>query len=106
VPLRAALTLGQLLLLLAHVLHMRHTSAMSKMLQVRNITERLHRELRRRAKARGQSLTDYVEEILEREIARPPAEEVFDRIESRRPVDLDIRVAEIIRQERSEREAS
>jgi antitoxin FitA len=80
--------------------------AMSKLLQVRNIPERLHRELRRRAKARGQSLTDYVEEILEREIARPPAEEVFDRIESRRPVDLDIRVAEIIRQERSEREAS
>ena len=81
-------------------------SAMGKMLQVRNIPERLHKELRRRAKARGQTLTDYVQEVLEREVARPPAEEVFDRIESRRPVDLNIRVAEIIRQERADREAS
>jgi len=79
---------------------------MSKMLQVRNIPERLHRELRKRAKRRGQTLTDYVQEILEREAARPPAEEVFDRIESRTPVDLDIRVADIIRDERTEREVS
>lgn len=81
-------------------------SWMSKMLQVRNIPQRLHRELHRRAKARGQTLTDYVQEVLKREVARPPADEVFDRIESRRPVDLDIRVAEIIRQERAEREVS
>lgn len=80
--------------------------AMGRMLQVRNIPERLHKELRRRARARGQTLTDYVQEILEREVARPPAEEVFDRIESRRPVDLDIRVAELVRQERTRREAS
>ncbi len=79
---------------------------MSKMLQVRNIPERLHRELRKRAKRRGQTLTDYVQEILEREVARPPAEEVFDRIESRAPVDLDIRVADIIRDERTERQVS
>jgi plasmid stability protein len=79
---------------------------MGRMLQVRNIPERLHRELRRRAKARGQTLTDYVQEVLEREVARPPAEEVFDRIESRRSVDLDIQVAELIRQERGEREGS
>lgn len=29
------------------------------------------------------SLTAYLEEILEREVARPPADEVFDRIEAR-----------------------
>lgn len=64
---------------------------MSKMLQVRNIPDRLHRELRKRAKARGQTLTDYVQDVLEREVARPPAEEVLDRVEARRPIDLDIR---------------
>ena len=79
---------------------------MGKMLQVRNVPERLHRELRRRAKARGQTLTHYVQEVLEREVARPPAEEVFDRIEARPSVDLDIRAAEIIRRERAGREAS
>lgn len=85
---------------------MRHTPFMSKMLQVRNILERLHRELRKRAKLRGQTLTDYVQEILEREVARPPADEIFDRIESRAPVDLDIRVADIIREERAQRDVS
>ena len=61
---------------------------MAKMIQVRNVPDRLHRELRRRARLRGQSLTEYIEEILEREVARPPAEEVFARIRSRAPVDL------------------
>ena len=79
---------------------------MSKMLQVRNIPERLHRKLRKRAKARGQTLTDYVQEVLEREVSRPPANEVFDRIESKPPVDLDIRAADLIRDERTEREVS
>ncbi len=78
---------------------------MTKMLQVRNIPERLHRELSKRAKARGQTLTDYVQEVLEREVTRPPAEEVFDRIEARRSIDLDIRVADLIREERTKRPA-
>jgi antitoxin FitA len=85
---------------------MRHTGVVGKMLQVRNIPERLHRELHKRAKNRGQTLTDYVREILEREVSRPPADEVFDRIENRSPVNLDIRVAELVKRERAEREAS
>ena len=47
------------------------------MIQVRNVPDRLHSELMRRAKARGQTLTDYIEELLEREVSRPPAWEVF-----------------------------
>ena len=47
---------------------------MSRMIQVRNVSDKLHRELMRRARARGRTLTDYVEEILEREVARPPAD--------------------------------
>jgi len=71
------------------------------MIQVRNVPDRLHRELVRRAKARGQTLTEYIEEILEREVARPPAEEVFDRIEAREPVELGADIAEVIREERA-----
>lgn len=59
---------------------------MAKMIQVRNVPDRLHRELKRRARARGQSLTDYIEDILEREVARPPREEIFERIHGREPV--------------------
>jgi plasmid stability protein len=79
---------------------------MSKMIQVRNVPDRLHRELTRRARARGQALTDYIQELLEREVARPPASEVFDRIESRAHVNLGRAAAELIRDERTSREAS
>ena len=73
------------------------------MIQVRNVSERLHRELRRRARARGLTLTGYLEEVLEREVARPPREEVFQRIRRAEPVDLGARAAEIVRRERETR---
>ena len=73
---------------------------MSKMLQVRDVPDTLHRELVRRAKARGQSLTDYVQRVLEREVTRPPAEEVFARVRARRPVRLGRSAADLIRDER------
>lgn len=79
---------------------------MSKMIQVRNVPDRLHRELTRRAKARGQALTDYIQQLLEREIARPPAAEVFERIEARKSVTLGRSASELIREERASREAS
>ena len=78
---------------------------MAKMIQVRNVPDRLHRELKRRAKLRGQSLTEYVEEILEREVSLPPQEEVFERIRQSEPVDLvPGQIAEWIREGRAERE--
>lgn len=79
---------------------------MSKMIQVRNVPDRLHRELMRRARARGQNLTDYIQEILEREVARPPAPEVFERIAARASVSLGRPAADLIKQERAAREAS
>jgi hypothetical protein len=79
---------------------------MSKMIQVRNVPDRLHQELTKRAKARGLTLTDYIEELLEREVARPPAVEVFDRIETRTPVDLGRPAADLIGEERARRRAS
>lgn len=79
---------------------------MSKMIQVRNVPDKLHRELARRARARGQTLTDYIQELLEREIARPPAAEVFHRIEARPTVRLGRPAAELIREERAARGAS
>jgi len=74
------------------------------MIQVRNVPERLHRELVRRAKARRMTLTAYIEEILRREVSRPTMEEIFRRIESREPVKLDQPVAELIRAQREERD--
>ena len=77
---------------------------MSKMIQVRNVPDRLHKELVKRAKARGQTLSAYCEEVLEREIERPPAHEVFERLRKLPPINLGRPVADLIREEREERE--
>jgi plasmid stability protein len=79
---------------------------MAKMIQVRNVPDRLHRELVRRARDRGESLTEYVEGILQREVARPAPNKVFERIGRRAPVDLGKPAAELIKEERISREAS
>lgn len=89
---------------IAHVQHMCHGVRMSKMIQVRNVPDKLHRELVRRAERRELTLTDYIQAILEREVARPPAEEVFERIASRAPVRLRAGAADLIRKERASRE--
>lgn len=76
------------------------------MIQVRNVPDALHRELKRRAAATGKTLTQLVEEILEREMARPPREEVFERVARRAPVELGAPAADLIREERGAGEAS
>ena len=78
---------------------------MSKMIQVRHVPAKLHRELSRRAKARGMTLTDYIQSILEREVARPEPREVFERVARRARVDLASSASELIREERAERGA-
>ena len=70
------------------------------MIQVRNVPDALHRELVRRARLRGQTLTDFIQGILEREVARPDREEVFERIRRATPVELPMPAAELIREER------
>lgn len=75
---------------------------MPKNLQVRDIPDPLHEELKHRAESAGRTLTDYVQGILERAVARPPAEELFARIRASEPVDLGCDASELIRQERRE----
>lgn len=62
-----------------------HGRAVPKMIQIRNVSDSLHAELVRRARLQGQTLTAYLEDVLEREAARPPVDEVLARIEARRP---------------------
>lgn len=76
---------------------------MSKMIQIRHVSDRLHRELARRARMSGQTLTDFIEELLRREVARPPREEVFERVARAEPVNLGRPAADLIREERTGR---
>jgi plasmid stability protein len=57
---------------------------MSKMIQVRNVPDKLHRTLKSRAAAAGLSLSDYIKRDLEASAARPTFEEVDARVRARR----------------------
>lgn len=49
---------------------------MSKMIQVRNVPEDVHRTLKGRAAAAGMSLSDYIKRDLEQAAGRPSLEEI------------------------------
>lgn len=56
--------------------------------QVRDLPEEVHRRLKARAAASGQSLSQHVRGILERAAARPTPDELAARIEARGRVRL------------------
>lgn len=55
----------------------------STLLQIRGIDPHTRDELAARAARRGQSLTAYLRDLLEREVATPDLAEVFARVEAR-----------------------
>lgn len=57
---------------------------MTKMLQVRDLPDDVHSELRRRATAAGMSLSDFVGQELGRVVRRPPLPELLERVARRR----------------------
>ncbi len=72
------------------------------MIQIRNVPEDIHRKLKVRAAERGQTLSDYLLQIVRTEAEQPTLDEVFARIKSRDPVHLELSPAEIIRELREE----
>ena len=77
-----------------------HAGDMSKMVQVRNVPDALHRKLKARAAHSGQTLSDYLLAELERLATRPTREEMLARIHSRKRVTLKTPAAVVIREER------
>lgn len=73
---------------------------MSKMVQIRNVPDALHRKLKARAASTGQTLSDYLLEEIERLAERPTREEMRARIHGRSRVRLKTPAAAIIRDER------
>jgi antitoxin FitA len=56
---------------------------MTKMIQIRNVPDDVHAEIKRRAARSGLSLSDYLLGEILRVVRKPPLREVLDRIESR-----------------------
>lgn len=76
---------------------------MSRMIQIRNVPETLHRTLKSRAALAGKSLSDYLLEELRRVAERPTREELARRLASRESISPAIPPAEILREERDSR---
>ena len=77
-----------------------HVHQMSKMVQIRNVPDALHRKLKSRAADSGQTLSDFLLAELARLAARPTRDEMLTRIHSRKRVTLKTAAAVVIREER------
>jgi antitoxin FitA len=73
---------------------------MSKMIQIRNVPDDLHRRLKSLAALAGMSLSDYLLNEIRLVAERPTWEEFRARLASRSPVTLSVEPAEIIREMR------
>jgi antitoxin FitA len=73
------------------------------MIQIRNVPDALHRELKSRAARAGMTLSDYLLREVRRVAERPTPEEVLARIEARHRPDLEETTAEAVRAERDAR---
>ena len=76
---------------------------MSKIIQLRNVPDALHRTLKARTARAGMSLSDYLLAEI-REIAeRPTLAELRDRLHQRKPVAARLNTARLLREEREAR---
>lgn len=81
----------------SNVLHM------SKMIQVRNVPDELHRQLKMRAAAAGMSLSDYIKKELSWTSEKDTWEEIFARAKARKPIGLSTQeIVDIIREHRGD----
>ena len=74
---------------------------MSKMIQVRNVPENLHRKLKARAALAGMSLSDYLLDEIRRSAERPTVKELLHRLQQRSLVKLRVKPADAVRAERA-----
>jgi len=76
---------------------------MSKMIQVRNVPDALHRHLKARAAMSGMSLSDYLLAEIKEIAERPTLAELRDRLHKRKAVTLSLDTARLVREEREAR---
>jgi antitoxin FitA len=77
---------------------------MSKMIQLRNVPDPLHRMLKARAAMAGMSLSDYLLAEIKEIAARPTLSEMRERLHQREPVSVSIDTARLVQEERKTRE--
>ena len=73
---------------------------MSKMIQLRNVPDALHRILKARAAMAGMSLSDYLMAEIKEVAERPTLAELRERLHRRKPVTVELDTACMVREER------
>jgi plasmid stability protein len=76
---------------------------MSKMIQIRNVPDEMHRALKTQAAAAGMSLSDYIKKELSWVTQRAQIEESFERARARGPLGLSREeIVDLIREGRGD----
>lgn len=76
---------------------------MSKMIQIRNVPDEMHRQLKIRAAAEGMSLSDYIKKQLSYSSEKDTWKEVIARAKTRKPIGLSTQeIVDIIREQRGD----
>ena len=76
---------------------------MPVMIQIRNVPDPLHRQLKARAALAGMSLSDYLLSELREVAARPTLDELQERLRNRPSVSPSVSPADAVRAERESR---
>jgi antitoxin FitA len=76
---------------------------MSKMIQLRNVPDALHRKLKARAAMAGMSLSDYLLAEVKEVAERPTLAELRERLHLRKPVAAELDTVRLLQEEREAR---
>lgn len=74
-------------------------------LQIRNVPDELHRQLKARAAIEGHSLSEYALSELRRAMQRPTRRELVERVASFERISVQESAADAVRAVRAERDA-
>jgi hypothetical protein len=77
-----------------------HALRMGTMIQIRNVPDALHRQLKSRAAMAGMSLSDYLLSEVRQMAERPTLRELRDRLHSRPSTNPEVAPVDAIRAER------
>mgnify|MGYP005842181055 CR=1 FL=1 len=76
---------------------------MTKMIQIRNVPDEIHRALKARAALEGRSLSDLIVEELRAAAARPSMQDLEKRLAARETMPMHESSAALVREERDSR---
>ena len=76
---------------------------MSTMIQIRNVPDGIHRQIKARAALAGMSMSQFILRELRQSLERPTRAELLGRLAALPPIELDPPAAQLIREERERR---